>query len=38
MPRLQPMQALYDYGYQQARAGKEWHKAPPALAREAGKY
>jgi Patatin-like phospholipase len=26
------MQALYDYGYRQARAGKEWHKAPPGLA------
>jgi hypothetical protein len=26
------MQALYEYGYQQARAGKEWHKAPPGLA------
>ena len=26
------MRALYDYGYQQARAGREWHKLPPALA------
>jgi Patatin-like phospholipase len=26
------MQALYEYGYQQARAGNEWHKAPPGLA------
>ena len=26
------MRALYDYGYQQAKAGKEWHKAPPGLA------
>jgi hypothetical protein len=26
------MQALYDYGYRQAKAGTEWHKAPPGLA------
>jgi hypothetical protein len=26
------MQALYEYGYQQARAGTEWHKTPPGLA------
>ena len=26
------MRALYDYGYQQAKAGREWHKAPPGLA------
>jgi predicted acylesterase/phospholipase RssA len=26
------MLALYEYGYQQARAGKEWHKTPPGLA------
>jgi hypothetical protein len=32
------MQALYQYGYEQARAGTEWHKLPPALSREAGKY
>jgi predicted patatin/cPLA2 family phospholipase len=25
------MQALYDYGYRQARAGTEWHKRPPTL-------
>jgi hypothetical protein len=25
------MQALYEYGYQQARAGAEWHKLPPTL-------
>ena len=25
------MQALYQYGYQQAKAGREWHKAPPGL-------
>jgi hypothetical protein len=25
------MRALYDYGYQQAKAGREWHKAPPGL-------
>ncbi|MBS0525570.1 MAG: patatin-like phospholipase family protein [Proteobacteria bacterium] len=28
------MRALYDYGYRQARAGLEWHKAPPGLGRE----
>lgn len=28
------MRALYDYGYRQARAGLEWHKAPPGLNRE----
>ena len=32
------MGALYEYGYQQARAGKEWYKLPPTLAREIGKY
>ena len=26
------MRALYDYGYRQAKAGTEWHKAPPGLA------
>ncbi len=26
------MRALYDYGYQLAKAGREWHKLPPALA------
>ena len=26
------MRALYDYGYRQAKAGKEWHKTPPGLA------
>ena len=25
------MRALYDYGYQQAVAGRAWHKAPPGL-------
>jgi hypothetical protein len=25
------MQALYQYGYQQAKTGREWHKAPPGL-------
>jgi len=25
------MQALYAYGYQQAKAGREWHKLPPTL-------
>ena len=28
------MRALYDYGYREARAGLEWHKAPPGLSRE----
>ena len=26
------MQALFEYGYRQAKAGREWHKAPPGLA------
>ena len=26
------MKALYDYGFQQAREGHAWHKAPPGLA------
>lgn len=30
------MHALYDYGYRQAKAGKEWHKLPPGLAMAAG--
>jgi len=25
------MRALYQYGYQQAKAGREWHKTPPGL-------
>jgi patatin-like phospholipase/acyl hydrolase len=25
------MRALYDYGYREAKAGLEWHKAPPSL-------
>ncbi|HEX9558128.1 MAG TPA: patatin family protein, partial [Reyranella sp.] len=25
------MNALYDYGYRQAKAGHAWHKAPPSL-------
>jgi hypothetical protein len=32
------MQALFEYGYQQAKTGKEWHKLPPTLAREINKY
>ena len=28
------MRTLYDYGYRQARAGLEWHKAPPGLSWE----
>jgi hypothetical protein len=31
------MQALFQYGYDQAKAGREWHKLPPMLGREAGK-
>ncbi len=31
------MQALYEYGYQQARAGTEWHKRPPSLGRDLGR-
>jgi hypothetical protein len=31
------MRALYDYGYQQARAGREWHKAPPGLDKAAAR-
>ena len=31
------MQALYDYGYEQAKAGREWHKPPPAFVRQSGK-
>jgi hypothetical protein len=26
------MRALYDYGFQQARQGRAWHKTPPGLA------
>ncbi len=29
------MQALYQYGYDQARAGREWHKLPPSFALQA---
>jgi predicted patatin/cPLA2 family phospholipase len=28
------MQALFQYGYEQARSGREWHKQPPAFARQ----
>ncbi len=31
------MRALFDYGFQQARAGREWHKTPPGLAHTVGK-
>lgn len=30
------MRALYDYGYREALAGREWHKMPPGLASAAG--
>jgi hypothetical protein len=30
------MQALFQYGYEQAKAGREWHKQPPAFARQSG--
>jgi hypothetical protein len=32
------MRAFYDYGYQQSKAGREWHKLPPTLGSELGKY
>ena len=25
------MQALFDYGYREARDGQAWHKVPPGL-------
>ena len=25
------MNALYQYGYQQAKSGRAWHKTPPSL-------
>jgi predicted patatin/cPLA2 family phospholipase len=28
------MQALFQYGYDQAKAGREWHKLPPAFERQ----
>jgi hypothetical protein len=28
------MQALFQYGYDQARAGREWHKLPPSFAQQ----
>lgn len=28
------MQALFQYGYDQAKAGREWHKRPPAFERQ----
>ncbi len=28
------MRALYDYGYREAKAGMEWHKAPPGLGED----
>lgn len=31
------MRALFDYGYQQAKAGREWHKLPPGLERAAAR-
>jgi predicted patatin/cPLA2 family phospholipase len=31
------MRALYDYGYREAKAGLEWHKAPPSLGIDPGK-
>jgi hypothetical protein len=30
------MNALFDYGYQQARQGYKWHKAPPLLGGQSG--
>jgi len=32
------MRALFDYGYQEAVAGRAWHKTPPGLhTRRAGR-
>jgi predicted patatin/cPLA2 family phospholipase len=31
------MRALYAYGYDQAKAGSEWHKAPPGLQTDGSK-
>jgi hypothetical protein len=31
------MRALYDYGYRQAKSGREWHKLPPGLERAAAR-
>ncbi len=30
------MRALFQYGFEQAKAGREWHKRPPAFARQSG--
>jgi hypothetical protein len=32
------MQALFQYGYEQAKAGREWHKLPPTLAQQSATY
>jgi hypothetical protein len=32
------MQALFQYGYDQAKAGREWHKLPPAFAQQSVNY
>jgi hypothetical protein len=32
------MQALYQYGYDQAKSGREWHKLPPSFAQQTVKY
>jgi hypothetical protein len=32
------MQALFQYGYDQAKAGREWHKLPPAFAQQPVNY
>jgi hypothetical protein len=32
------MQALFQYGYEQAKSGREWHKLPPAFAQQTVKY
>ncbi len=31
------MQALYDYGYREARNGQAWHKVPPGLRARAAR-
>ena len=32
------MQALFEYGYEQAKSGREWHKLPPAFAQQTIQY
>ena len=32
------MRALFQYGFEQAKAGREWHKLPPTFAQQPAKY